>query len=365
MGVTTAHHGEAEAIYPSLAPGYTLIVSDGAYGIGGFPGDPTNPRALPDWYAPHLAAWDRLAAPSSSLYFWGTPEGCARMLPHIEAAGWTYRSRIVWNKGPVQGMSSPDLRSWPPASEDCYFFVRESVDISALAAQGVTTGHDGLAHASLGAAAGADERNAVRKFLRSEWRGRAGLTNADANAACGVAYMASRHYFGPSQWWLPTWAHFQSLAAYAKERGPAVERPYFVTETIWALRGGLRESYEALRGEYEALRGEYEALRYPFALPQGVTDVWDGLPVSRPDRHGCAKRDDHIERIVLASSRPGDRVLEPFGGGAPVLRACRKHGRLCDSIERDPEWHARATASLETRPELTATKRQPSLFGAR
>jgi len=65
-----AHLGEAEAVYPTLEPGYTLIVSDGAYGIGGFPGDPTDPRRLADWYAPHLAAWDRLAAPSASLYLW-------------------------------------------------------------------------------------------------------------------------------------------------------------------------------------------------------------------------------------------------------------------------------------------------------
>ena len=361
----TAHLGNAVNIYPTLEPGYTLIVSDGAYGIGGFPGDPKSPKALADWYAPHLEAWDRLAAPSSSLYFWCTPEGCSRMLPHVEAAGWRLYSRIVWNKGMAVlagRLDTAAIRGWPIASEDCYFYVREAVDISALAAQGVTTGHDGLAHYSLGAAAGADERNTVRAFICSEWRGRAGLNNAQANEACGVADMASRHYFGPSQWWLPTWAHFQSLAAYAKEHAPPVERPYLVTEAVWARRGGLLESYEALREEYEALREEYEALRYPFALPQGVTDIWTGLPVNRTGRHSCAKRDDHIERIVTASSRPGDRVLEPFGGGSPVLRACRKLGRSCDSIEIDPEWHARALASIETRPESTATREQPSLF---
>jgi hypothetical protein len=74
-----ALHGEGADIYPTLpADEYSLIVSDGAYGIGGFPGDPRSPKALADWYAPHLEAWDRLAAPSSSLYFWynvGTRRG--------------------------------------------------------------------------------------------------------------------------------------------------------------------------------------------------------------------------------------------------------------------------------------------------
>jgi len=368
------HLGDGLDIYPTLpADAYTLIVSDGAYGIGGFPGDPKSPKALAAWYAPHLEAWDRLAAPSSSLYFWGLPEGCARMLPHVEDAGWRYHHRVVWHKGvaSLAGKSMSGVRGWVTASEDCYFYVREAVDISALAAAGVTGGVDGIAHTSLGAAAGADERNSVRAFICAEWRGRAGLNNQQANEACGVAEMASRHYFGPSQWWLPTWEHYQNLAAYAAANAPEVDRPYLVTEAVWSRRGGLRESYEALREsyealreEYEALREEYEALRYPFTLPQGVTDVWTGLPVNRTGRHSCAKRDDHTERIVTASSRPGDRVLEPFGGGAPVLRACRKLGRSCDSIEIDPEWHARAVASIETRPEATATKTQPSLFGA-
>ena len=353
-----AHLGDAVDIYPTLEPGYTLIVSDGAYGIGGFPGDPKSPKALADWYAPHLAAWDRLAAPSSSLYFYGTPEGCARMLPAIEAAGWAYASRIVWAKGSGQA-DLDSIRSWPDHfSESCYVYVRESVDFVALAAQGMNPA-GGLACHTLRQAAGADDRNTVRTFIRSEWYGRAGLGHPKGMGLKAVW----GHYVDRGLWAFPTWENFKDFAAYAEQHAPTAERPYLVTEAVWSRRGTLRESYEALREEYEALREEYEALRYPFALPQGVTDVWTGLPVNRTGRHSCAKRDDHIERIVTASSRPGDRVLEPFGGGAPVLRACRKLGRSCDSIECDPEWHARAVASVETRPEATATREQPSLFG--
>jgi len=337
----TAHHGNGLDIYPTLpADAYALIVSDGAYGIGGFPGDPKSPKGLADWYRPHLEAWDRLAAPSSSLYFWNTPEGCARMLPEVEAHGWRLYSIVRWHKGMAAlagRLDSEAIRGWPVSSEDCYFFVRESVDISALAARGVTTGADGLAHKSFGEAAGADERNTVRAFMRSEWMERAGLAIGDATDR---AYKSSAsHYFTRSQWAMPTWEGFAALAIYAKEHAPPVERPYLVTEAVWSRRGGLRESYEALREEYEALR-------YPFTLPQGVTDVWSAPPVSAKRRHSCAKRPEHIERIVKASSREGDRVLEPFGGGAPVLRACRKLGRSCDSIERNDEWHKWALAIL-------------------
>lgn len=358
MPLINTHLGDGLDIYPTLpADAYTLIVSDGAYGIGGFPGDPKSPKALADWYAPHLEAWDRLAAPSSSLYFWCTPEGCARMLPHVDAAGWSLMSCLRWEKPSSAAWKGAEgMRRWMQDSEDCYFYVREAVDISALAASEVTGDLDGLTHRSVLEASGADPRNTARAFLRAEWLDRAGFSISDANRACGTATMAG-HFFGRAQWQLATWEHYQNLATYAAEHAPAVDRPYLVTEAVWSRRGGLRESYEALREEYEALR-------YPFTLPQGVTDVWTGLPVNRTGRHSCAKRDDHTERIVTASSRPGDRVLEPFGGGAPVLRACRKLGRSCDSIEIDPEWHARAVASIETRPEATATKTQPSLFGA-
>ena len=349
--VHRALYGEAADIYPTFEPGYSLIVSDGAYGIGGFPGDPKSPKALPEWYAPHLEAWDRLAAPSSSLYFWCTPEGCARMLPAVEAAGWRLYSRIVWNKGMAAlagRLDSEAIRGWPTASEDCYFYVREAVDISQMAAGTIYRDLD------------ASRRDSSAPVLLRSDRERAGLTRKQLS---GAFPSASGGLTGCVTNWeegynFPTWEVWQRCAAWLElngERLSSSDRHYLVTEAVWAARGGLRESYEALRGEYEALR-------YPFTLPQGVTDVWTGLPVRRTGRHGCAKRDDHIERIVRASSRPGDRVLEPFGGGAPVLRACRKLGRGCDSIERDPEWHARALASIQTTPSATATRTQPSLW---
>ena len=142
--------GEASDVYPTLHDdSYSLIVSDGAYGIGGFPGDPRSVKALPEWYRPHLAEWDRLAAPSSSLYFWNSPEGCARMLVPIEAAGWTRNSRIVWHKG--GGQTDPEtIRCWPEHySEECHVYVRESVDISALAASALAVA-DAITHRSLG-----------------------------------------------------------------------------------------------------------------------------------------------------------------------------------------------------------------------
>ena len=50
------HEGRAEDAY-QWWPAPDLIISDGAYGIGGFPGDPPTPTELPAWYSPHIKAW--------------------------------------------------------------------------------------------------------------------------------------------------------------------------------------------------------------------------------------------------------------------------------------------------------------------
>ena len=46
----------------------TTIISDGAYGVGGFPGDPRTPTDLPRWYEPHIAAWSAKATLATTLW---------------------------------------------------------------------------------------------------------------------------------------------------------------------------------------------------------------------------------------------------------------------------------------------------------
>src|SRR5262249_13316574 len=80
-------------------PTPTVIVSDGAYGVAGFPGDPPTHETLGAWYAPHVAAWSKWAAPSTTLWFWGTEIGWATVHPLLAQSGWEYRNCHVWNKG--------------------------------------------------------------------------------------------------------------------------------------------------------------------------------------------------------------------------------------------------------------------------
>src|SRR5579885_1496531 len=62
-------------------PTPALIVSDGAYGVGGFPGDPRSPEGLADWYQQHVEAWSKHAAAATTLWFWNTEIGWATVHP--------------------------------------------------------------------------------------------------------------------------------------------------------------------------------------------------------------------------------------------------------------------------------------------
>lgn len=45
-----------------------------------------------------------------------------------------------------------------------------------------------------------------------------------------------------------------------------------------------------------------------------------------------------VERCVLLSTKPGDWVVDTFGGTGTTLRVCRKTGRQCTLIEIDPTY---------------------------
>jgi len=66
VGTVQVELADAYDRYP-VWPTPTVIVSDGAYGVGGFPGDPPTPDGLAAWYEPHVAAWTAYSSPETTL----------------------------------------------------------------------------------------------------------------------------------------------------------------------------------------------------------------------------------------------------------------------------------------------------------
>lgn len=299
-------------------PSPTVIVSDGAYGIRGFPGDPPTVEGLPAWYGPHVEAWSRHALPSTTLWFWNTELGWATVHPLLVKHGWEYRNCHIWDKGVghiAGNANSKTLRKFPVVSEVCVQYVRDV----RLPVNGTPA--------------------SLKVWLRHEWQ-RAGLALSLTNAACGVINAASRKYFTQCHlWYFPPADAFDQLVAYANKHGRPDGRPYF-----------------SLDGKHPGTGEAWAKLRAKFHCGFGITNVWQAPAVRGAERlkeagklsciHGNQKPLSLLDRIVRASSDPGDVVWEPFGGLCSVAVAAYQAGRACYSAEQIPNFYRLAADRL-------------------
>ena len=298
----TLHYGDfLEASAEWAAP--TVIISDGPYGIGSFPGDPASPEALPEWYRPHIALWSERALPETTLWFWNTEIGWANVHPILASHGWEYRACHVWDKGVghiAGNANSKTLRRFPVITEVCIQYVRK-----------VTIKSNGT-------------EKSLKQWLRSEWE-RSGLPLYKANAACGVRNAATRKYLTKCDlWYFPPPNAFEFIAKYANKYGNPEHKPYF--------------SLDDLR---PATAQEWTKMRAKFRCDVGITNVWREPAVRGEERlkntykcvHMNQKPLSLLERTILASSDPNDVVWEPFGGLCSAAIASVNTGRQCYSAE--------------------------------
>jgi site-specific DNA-methyltransferase (adenine-specific) len=310
IGAAHLYHSDALDEYERW-PRPTVIVSDGAYGVGGFPGDPPTEDGLPTWYAQHIAAWSRYALPETTLWFWGTEIGWATVHPLLTLHGWKYAGAHIWNKGVAHvagNVNSKTIRSFPVVTELCVRYVR---DVR------VPT-EDGL-------------QLPLRQWLRAEWL-RSGLRLAKTNDACGVKNAATRKYFTQDHlWYFPPPEMMERLAAYAEAHGRPTSRPYF-----------------SLDGQTPISAQQWTKMRAKWNHAHGVTNVWTepamrGIERLKDERakcvHGNQKPLKLIERIVTAASDLGDVIWEPFGGLCSAAVAAIHTGRECYSAEILDEYY--------------------------
>ncbi|MCP9496579.1 MAG: DNA methyltransferase [Pyrinomonadaceae bacterium MAG19_C2-C3] len=304
----------------------TVIISDGAYGLSLFPGDPATSDELAEWYAPHIAAWSRYALPETSLWFWGTEVGWASVHPVLKLHGWEYRALHVWDKGigHIAGnVNSKTIRGFPVVTEVCAQYVR---DVRMTNAEGQAV--------------------PMKQWLREEWQ-RAGLPLSKTNDACGVKNAATRKYFTQCHlWYFPPTEMMERLVAYANEHGRADGRPYFSLDGVQPVTGA----------QWTRMRSKWNHMH-------GITNVWSEPAVRGAERlkdeqakaaHANQKSLRLIERIITASSDAGDVVWEPFGGLCPAAVASLRTGRRCFSAESIETFYNRASVRLAKEETLFA-----------
>ncbi len=285
-----------------------------------------NPAAFLAWLDQVAEQWQRLLKPNGSLYCFASPQMAARVEVMLGQRFQVLNS-LVWLKpsGRHDGACKEDLRSFFPATERIIFAEQFGADGSALHGSGWA---DQCAELRAGVF------EPLRQYLLLE-RDRAGITNRQVDECLKTSGMAG-HYFGASQWALPTEDAYQKLRQLFNS-GPSIEY---------------------LRREYEDLRREYEDLRRPFSVTRfdPFTDVWNFRTVQpRPGKHPCEKPQSLLSHIIKSSTRPGAVVLDSFAGSGATGQACLALGREFIGIERCRHWHRVASQSLRViQPDIFA-----------
>lgn len=335
-GEFSLYRGDASEAYDTW-PSPTTIVSDGAYGVGGFHGDPRTPETLVDWYRPHVEAWSKHAEPATTLWFWNTEVGWATVHPLLEANGWSYEFTNVWDKGIAHiagNVNSKTIRRFPVVTEVCVFYSRKLMLPTV------------------------DGELPAQEWMRYEWQ-RTGLPMYLANEACGVRNAATRKYLTADWlWYFPPADMMERLVAYANEHGAPTERPYY-----------------SLDGVRPVTAEEWAGMRYRWNHRHGVTNVWSHPPLHGAERfkgtglraaprvynpsaasaaHLNQKPLEFMRRIVEACTEPGDVVWEPFGGLCSAAVAAVELGRTAFAAE-----HVEVFADLaeDRLAEVAATRR--------
>jgi site-specific DNA-methyltransferase (adenine-specific) len=90
------------------------------------------------------------------------------------------------------------------------------------------------------------------------------------------------------------------------------------------------------------------------AKPKDVLDIpttCNGMAEKTP--HPTQKPEELVRKIVLASSNPGDLVIDPFSGSGTTIVVAEQLGRKwlgCDCSEQYNEWAIDRVESVATRP---------------
>lgn len=301
----------------------TCIVSDGPYGVSGFPGDHHDAESLHEWYEPHIKAWSERSTPETTLWFWNTEAGWANVHPVLVAQGWEYRCCNIWDKGlgHVAGNANTQtLRKFPVVTEVCVHYVKAAK----FRVQG--------------------EILTMQAWLRHEWK-RAGLPLRLANEACGVRNAATRKYLTADHlWYYPPVDTFVKLAAYANEHGDPKGRPYFSTEGEAPLSG---EQWSRLRAKFKCELGVTNVWREPqVGGAERIQGARNGMKYKFRSLHGSQKPLKLVDLIIRASTDRGDIVWEPFGGLCPGAIVSYHLDRGYHAAEPVPEFYTAAAERL-------------------
>jgi DNA modification methylase len=150
-------------------------------------------------------------------------------------------------------------------------------------------------------------------------------------------------------------AAFQVMFANAREGAPiyvchADSEGYnfrgAITDAGWLFKQcvvWVKDSFVMGRQDYHwrhepILYGWKPGKGHTWAADRTQDTVWEIPRPKRSPDHPTMKPVELVSRAIVNSSKPGDMVLDPFGGSGSTLIACEQEGRACRMAELDPRY---------------------------
>ena len=117
---------------------------------------------------------------------------------------------------------------------------------------------------------------------------------------------------------------------------------------IWAAKEGAHHTYNY--GEMRSRDGYGRQLKSVWQLYRPRVDEY------AHGKHPTQKPEALVERVLLATSRPGDLVVDPFAGSGAMAVVAKRTGRRFVVIEKDSVW------AIVAEQRVAATAVQTDLF---
>jgi len=287
-----------------------------------------------EWIGELSEQWQRILKPNGSLYCFASPRMAARVEVKIGEC-FNVLNHLIWRKhngsgtGTHNGSCKEILRGYFPEGERIIFAEQFGSDEQASSDAGYESAC----------------QNLCRKVFQV-----GPLSEAMGVTRAQIAALIVEDY-----------KNEESAKAQASNWILGKNIPNEVD--LLRLKGVLPivGEWSDLRREYEDLRREYEDLRRPFNVTADVpyTDVWTFKTVQAyPGKHVCEKPLALMEHIILASTKPGAIVFDPFMGSGSTGVAAVLNGRSFIGCEMEAKHFKNAS------DRIRKSQAAPRLFEA-
>lgn len=238
------------------------------------------------WCLEWISEISRILRLGGTFYCFGYFRTLALLVPYLENYGLELRQQIIIDKGirSVSGRATKKYKMFPNVTESILFIIK-------------------------------DNKKFIKPFFKERQKALA-LTSKQINEKLGVKSN------GGGMWSIYTGKNICEQ---------------FPTREVWEKLSNILH-----------FDLKYEQIAQTYNPQMGITDVWRDIDFYSEKRfHPTQKPLSLILRLILASSNPGDIILDPFAGCGSTQLSAIKSNRRYIAFEQNKEYYEKTLCRIK------------------